>query len=126
MFYLQVSQSAYPTLFWITMDYLPIQVSSVPCEHVFLSSAETMTKHQNRISPVLMKALQMMKFFLKKDRLKFMEGLVTSQHEMRLNEDEDDILAQIIDANLNKEEVMQVVDDVIIMIAEDEGDIFDT
>ena len=125
MFYLQVSQSAYLTLFWITMDYLPIQALSVPCERVFSSSAETMTKHRNRISPVLMEALQMMKFFLKKDRLKFMEGLVTLQHEMWLDEDEDDVLAWIIDANLNKEEVMQAVDDVIIMIAEDEGDIFD-
>ena len=67
----------------------------------------------------------MMKFFLKKDRLKFMEGFVTSQHEMWLDEDEDNVLAWIVAANLNKEEVMQVVDDVIVMIAEDEGDVFD-
>ena len=125
MFYLQVLRSAYLTLFRITMDYLLIQASSVPCKRVFLSSAKTMTKHWNHISLVLMEALQITKFFLKKDRLKFMEGLVTLQHEMRLDEDEDDILAWIIDTNLNKEEVMQVVDDIIIMIAEDEGDIFD-
>ena len=125
MFYLQVSWSAYPTLIQIAMDYLPIQASSVPCECVFSSSAETMTKHQNCISLVLMEALQMTNLFLKKDRLKFMEGLVTSQHEMQLDEDEDDVLAWIVDTNLNKEEVMQVVDDIIIMIAEDEGDIFD-
>ena len=125
MFYLQVSRSAYPTLFRIVMDYLPIQASSIPCERVFSSSTETMTKHRNHISLVLMEALQMTKFFLKKDRLKFMEGLVTSQHEMQLDEDKDDVLARIVDANLNKEEVMQAVDDVIIMIAEDEGDIFD-
>ena len=92
MFYLQISWSAYPTLFWIVMDYLLIQASSVPYS-VFSSSAETMTKHLNCISLVLMEALQMTKFFLKKDRLKFMEGLVTSQHEMWLDEDEDDVLA---------------------------------
>ena len=93
MFYLQVLRSAYLTLFRITMDYLLIQASSVPCKRVFLSSAKTMTKHWNHISLVLMEALQITKFFLKKDRLKFMEGLVTLQHEMRLDEDEDDILA---------------------------------
>ena len=66
-----------------------------------------------------------MKFFLKKDRLKFMEGLVTSQYKMWLDEDEDNVLAWIVAANLNKKEVMQVIDDVIVMIAEDEGDVFD-
>jgi hypothetical protein len=44
------------------MDYLPIQASSVPCERVFSSSAETDTKKRNRISPLLMEALQILKY----------------------------------------------------------------
>ncbi|KIM64060.1 hypothetical protein SCLCIDRAFT_50902, partial [Scleroderma citrinum Foug A] len=68
-----VSRSTFPTLFQIAMDYLPIQASSVPCERVFSSSAETMTKRRNRISPILMEALQMTKFFLTKERLDFMD-----------------------------------------------------
>ena len=44
-----------------TLDYLPIQASSVPSKHVFSSSAETDTKHHNRLRPLLMEALQMLR-----------------------------------------------------------------
>ena len=56
------------------MDYLPIQATSVPCERVFSSAKETDTAKRNRISPMLMEALQMLKFMLKKQRLNFMAG----------------------------------------------------
>jgi hypothetical protein len=49
------------------MDYLPIQALSVPCEHVFSSAKETDTLKHNQIHPTLMKALQTLKFSLKKD-----------------------------------------------------------
>jgi len=64
------------------MDYLPIQASAVPCERVFSSSSETDTKKHNRISPVLMEALQVVKFLVKKERLNFMEGWAASQKAM--------------------------------------------
>ena len=56
------------------MDYLPIQASSVPCERIFSSSTETDTKCCNRIGPVLMEALQMLKFERKKKQLDFTGG----------------------------------------------------
>ena len=34
----------YPIIFRIAMDYFAIQATSVPCEHVFSSSAKTNTK----------------------------------------------------------------------------------
>ncbi|KAJ7689370.1 hypothetical protein B0H14DRAFT_2420755, partial [Mycena olivaceomarginata] len=52
----------WPTIFLLFADYCPIQATSVPSEHVFSSSAETDTKRQNHISPILMEALQMLKF----------------------------------------------------------------
>jgi len=64
------------------MDYLPIQATSVACERVFSSAKETDTAKRNRISPVLMEALQLLKFSLKKQRLNFMEGWSTSQAAM--------------------------------------------
>jgi len=64
------------------MDYLPIQASSVPCERVFSSAAETDTKKRNRISPALMEALQMLKFLLKKKRLDFTAGWKTAEAAM--------------------------------------------
>ena len=64
------------------MDYLPIQATSVPCERVFSSAKETDTARRNRISPVLMEALQLLKFTLKKERLNFTDGWSTSEEAM--------------------------------------------
>jgi hypothetical protein len=64
------------------MDYLPIQATSVPCERVFSSAKETDTAKRNKINPVLMETLQMLKFSLKKKRLDFMAGWVTSESEL--------------------------------------------
>jgi hypothetical protein len=64
------------------MDYLPIQATSVPCERVFSSAKETDTAKRNQISPVLMEALQLLKFSLKKERLNFMAGWSTSETAM--------------------------------------------
>ena len=66
----------------MAMDYLPIQATSVPSEHVFSSAKETDTAKRNRISPILMEALQMHKFSLKKERLNFMNGWSTSEAAM--------------------------------------------
>jgi hypothetical protein len=65
------------------MDYLVIQVMSMPCECVFSSAKETDTAKQNKISLVLMEALQLLKFSLKKQCLNFMEGWLVSDSNMR-------------------------------------------
>ncbi|KIK15444.1 hypothetical protein PISMIDRAFT_40610, partial [Pisolithus microcarpus 441] len=61
----------YLTLFLMAMDYLPMQGSAVPCEQIFSSSAKMDMKKWNCIKPVLMEALQMLKFFYKKSHLDF-------------------------------------------------------
>ncbi|KIK92382.1 hypothetical protein PAXRUDRAFT_147475, partial [Paxillus rubicundulus Ve08.2h10] len=116
------SHSTFLTLFCIAMDYLPIQASSVPCECVFSSSRETNTKRHNHIIPSLMEALQMLKFFLKKDRLDFTKGWATSQKEMLMDMDDKDLLASIVAANLAGDTLTKAVDDVIGAIADGEGD----
>ncbi|KAF9225638.1 hypothetical protein BS17DRAFT_777437 [Gyrodon lividus] len=60
------------------MDYLPIQASAIPSERVFSSSSETMTKRQNRISPV------------------FTKGWMTSMAQMAVDVDDDDVIDHII------------------------------
>jgi hypothetical protein len=54
----------------------------VPCERVFSSANETDTAKRNRMSPVLMEALQLLKFSLKKEHLNFMARWATSEDEM--------------------------------------------
>ena len=61
-------------LFDITMDYLPIQATSVPCECVFSSAKETDTAKRNKITPELMEILQLHKFSIKKEHLRFTAG----------------------------------------------------
>ena len=65
----QLCEQIFPTLYAMAMDYLLIQALSVSCESVFLSSSETNTKKCNHINGLLMEALQMLKFGLKKDCL---------------------------------------------------------
>ncbi|KAI6123898.1 hypothetical protein EV401DRAFT_2069113 [Pisolithus croceorrhizus] len=114
----QLSCTTYPTIFHIMMDYLPIQASSVPCECIF----STTNKCWNCISPILMEVLQMLKFFLKKEHLDFSKGWAVSQKDMLVDEDEDDLLAAIVDKNTSEDLLAQVVDNIIGAIAGDEGD----
>lgn len=81
-FVFQSHGAEFPTIFQIAMDYLPIQASSVPCERAFSSSAETDTARRNRISPLLMEALQMYKFGLKTDLMNFTAGNMTSENDL--------------------------------------------
>ena len=46
----------------MALDYLPIQATSIPCERIFSSSAETDTTRRNRLSPEMFEALQMLKY----------------------------------------------------------------
>ena len=63
----------------MAMDILPVQATLVPCERIFSSAKDTDTAKQNRISPVLMEALQLLKFSLKKERLDFTTGWSTPE-----------------------------------------------
>jgi hypothetical protein len=97
---LQVNGATFPILFQMAMDYLPIQASSVPCEHIFSSSAETDTKKRNHISPLLMEALQMLKFHLKKDRLNFVQEWLMTEDQMTEDEpDEEDLLHKLVEVD---------------------------
>ena len=80
---IQINRAEFPTLFRIALDYLPIQASSVPCERVFSSAKETDTLKRNRIHPVLMEALQTLKFSIKKERFNFTGGWQTAPSEMK-------------------------------------------
>lgn len=58
------------------LDYLAIQGSAVPCEHVFSSAKETMTPRCNQIHEDLIEMLQMLKFSLKTGEcLDFTQGI---------------------------------------------------
>src|SRR5260370_32077671 len=80
---IQINKVEFQTLFGIALDYLPIQASSVPCERVFSSAKETDTLKCNRIHPVLMEALQTLKFSLKKERFNFTGGWQTALSKMK-------------------------------------------
>jgi len=83
----------------MAMDYLPIQASAVPCERIFSSSAETDTKKRNRINPLLLEALQMLKFHLKKERLNFTAGWITSEKQMVDDDPDEDLLCKLLEGD---------------------------
>lgn len=80
----------------MAMDYLPIQATSVPCERVFSSSAETDTLRRNHISPSLMEALQIQKFRFKKERLDFTQGWMTKESQLVEDDPDEDLLRALI------------------------------
>ncbi|KAF8430929.1 hypothetical protein L210DRAFT_3416878, partial [Boletus edulis BED1] len=86
----------FPTVFRIAMDFLPIQASAMLCEQVFSSSTETDMKKRNWISPLLMEALQMLKFARKQDHINFTDGWITSQKDMLHVQPEGETLPQLI------------------------------
>ena len=93
------------------MDYLPVQASAIPCKHVFSSSAETDTKWRNRIGPLMMEALQMLKFHLKKSRLNFTEAWVTSENQIVYDDPDVDLLANLLKGELqnNWDKIIQSI-----------------
>jgi hypothetical protein len=88
------------------MDYIPIQATSVPCEHAFSSSAETDTNWRNRIGPIIMECLQLLKFVIKKDRLNFTNELLTPEYDMLASKDPSDMLLLTLLFTGNEEEAM--------------------
>jgi hypothetical protein len=80
----------------MVMDYLPIQATSVPCERVFSSSAETDTKRRNHITSPLMEALQILKFWFKKECLDFMHGWMTDEKQLVEDDPDADLLQTLI------------------------------
>ena len=114
---IQINRSEFPTLFAIAIDYLPIQASSVPCERIFSSAKETDTLKRNRMSPMLMEALQMLKFSLKKDQrsISFTDEWKTEKAEMMRAPEttKEDLLAQLLtgDRQATTDALLKVFDD---------------
>jgi hypothetical protein len=113
---IQINRSEFSTLFAIAIDYLPIQALSVPCERVFSSAKETNTVKRNQIYPMLMEALQMLKFSLKKDRqsISFTDGWKTAKVEMMPAQKatKEDLLAQLLtgDCQATTDALLNVLD----------------
>jgi hypothetical protein len=51
----------YLTLAWITLDILPAQALSVPCEWIFSGSKQIMTDHHSHVGPTIFEELIIMK-----------------------------------------------------------------
>jgi hypothetical protein len=85
---------------------------------VFSSSAETDTKKRNRINPVLMEALQMMKFALKRSRLDFTKDWATPESHLLEQEPEigEDLLADLLGYDSE-----DIIDQIIQDFGEDAG-----
>jgi hypothetical protein len=109
----QVNKDTFPTLFTIVMDYLPIQASAVPCEHIFSSSTEMNTKKRNWISLLLMEALQMLKFHLKKEHLNFTADWITVEKWMIDDDLDEDLLCKLLDSDYQDglDHVIQSIND---------------
>ena len=118
----QLNELTLLTFFAMSLNFIPIQASAVPSERMFSSSAETDTKKRNRINPVLMEALQMLKFAIKQSRLDFTKGWATPESILQEQEPElgEDLLSDLL--GLNSEDA---IDNIIQEFGEDDIDDMD-
>ena len=56
-----MKQHQYPIIFKIALDILPISASAIPFEEAFSSARRTTTWERNRLSPDLIRSLQLLK-----------------------------------------------------------------
>ena len=118
-----MSEKNHPVLFAMALDYLPIQASSVPSECIFSSSAETDMKRCNQIHPVVMEALQMLKFSLEQQWLNFMEGWAVSEDELEYYADDAKDAADLLGKlTLEIKENAIDIDEVLHVVGQDEDD----
>ena len=68
---IQSNQHQFPYLCMTALDILPAQASSVSSERVFLSSKETCTLRQNKITPIFLEILQILKYIYHQEWLNF-------------------------------------------------------
>lgn len=68
-------------MYRVALDVLPAQASAVSCERMFSSSKETDTLRRNRLSPEVMEALQILKYFYKQERLNFVSQLLAREDD---------------------------------------------
>jgi hypothetical protein len=92
----------------MAMDYLPIQASAVPCEYIFLSSTKMDTKQRNHIGPLVMEALQMLKFHLKKEHLNSTAAWIMTEKQMVDDCSDHDLLMNVIN-----EEILEGLDSIL-------------
>ncbi|KAJ8489040.1 hypothetical protein ONZ45_g13718 [Pleurotus djamor] len=83
---------AYPLIFKVAVDVMPMQASSVSCERVFSSAKETDTLRRSRLSSMTMEVLQFLKFTYRAER----KGLSFTDHYIAR---EDELLSLDADPN---------------------------
>ncbi|THH15527.1 hypothetical protein EUX98_g9453 [Antrodiella citrinella] len=96
--YWEAKQLEFPLLFRVAMDILPVQASSVPCEHVFSSSKETDTMRRSKLSPALIEILQILKYSFRQDRLTFTDQWIPNEWELT----EDPVTTEEVSKLLNE------------------------
>lgn len=94
-FAVQVHEHDYKLMFHVSLDILPIQASSVPCERVFSSAKETFPLRRSNLSAELFEALQILKFSIKQQRLTFTDDWIAKEEEYSI-EDDSDVVEQTV------------------------------
>jgi truncated hemoglobin YjbI len=91
---LQDNATRYPVLSCITLDYLPIQGSSVLCERIFPDAGLTDMKHHARLLPENFGAIQTVKGKYKKEWRRH-QAQIDAKRAAEKNQWMDDSIAEV-------------------------------
>jgi hypothetical protein len=78
---IQTREKAFPNLFQVAMNTLPVQASAVSCERVFSSAKRTITDDRNRLVAQTIETKQIVKYALKSARFSLQSRWNTSPLE---------------------------------------------
>ncbi|KAJ7679957.1 hypothetical protein B0H17DRAFT_909111, partial [Mycena rosella] len=81
----------------------PVQVSAVPCEHIFSSSKETDALCGGSLSPEMMEMLQILKFIYQQHHINFCNDLVATEAELSVIDVDPEVIEELLAAGRTQE-----------------------
>jgi hypothetical protein len=99
----QEAEHDYPLLFAVALDILPVQASSIPCEHVFLSSKETCALRRSLLSASLLEILQVLKHLYRQERLDFTSHWIAKEEDYSIERATEAAIAELVSTGKSEE-----------------------
>ena len=99
---------AYPLLFPVVLDVLPVQASAVPCERIFSSSKETCALRHSLLSASMLEVLQVLKQLYKEENLQFASHLLAKEEDYAIDHASEAAIHELVSSE-NMEELSDLL-----------------
>jgi len=99
----QESKTAYPVIYRVALDILPVQASAVPCERAFSSSKETCVLRRSLLSAGMLEVLQVLKHLYKGERLDFTSHWIANEEDYSIEKATEAAISELMTSAKSEE-----------------------